>query len=281
MTGHNDGMSKRYPLRRWPACALALTGLVLTACTHIAPQTEAGRAKHTNPNILWHLVHDDCAPAARSHQYPPKPCVEVSAPPGHFDRGYAVLKDINGRYQYLVLPLIRITGIESPAILQPNAPNYLVDAWTARLYVEAALHKAVPRDELSLAVNSKYGRTQNQLHVHVDCIRVGVHDTLSKLLPDITGRWKPLSMRLRGHVYKAEWVNGASLTVNPFRALAQALPSGAEMGRYGLAVVGAYSPAGKPGFILLATRADVAAGNHGSAEELQDRSCAITQGVQR
>lgn len=84
-------------------------------------------------------------------------------------------------------------------------------------------------------------------------------------------------MRLRGHVYRAEWVGGASLTINPFRALADVLPPGTAMGRYGLAVVGAYSPIGKPGFILLATRADVAEGNYGSAEELQDHSCAIAK----
>lgn len=276
-TGHNDLVRRRYPLNRRLACALVLMGLALTAHAHVAPQADTGRAGHVNPNVLWHLVHDGCVPAARKHEYPPKPCVEVSAPTGHFERGYAVLKDIRGRYQYLVLPLVRITGIGSPAVLQPDAPNYLADAWIVRLYVEAALHKTVPRDELSLAVNSKYGRTQNELHVHVDCIRIDVHDILHKLLPDITGRWKPLSTRLRGHVYLAKWVGGESLAVNPFRALAEALPPGTEMGRYGLAVVGVYSAAGKPGFILLATSADVAEGNYGSAEELQDHSCAIAQ----
>lgn len=190
-TGHNDGMRGRYPLNRWLACVLALTGLALTAYAHVAPQADAGPVAHANPNVLWHLVHDGCAPAARKHEYPPKPCVEVSAPTGHFERGYAVLKDIRGRYQYLVMPLARITGIGSPAVLQSDAPNYLAGAWIARLYVEAALHKTVPRDELSLAVNSKYGRTQNQLHVHVDCIRIDVHDTLRRLLAGSRGGGNP------------------------------------------------------------------------------------------
>lgn len=109
----------------------------------------------------------------------------------------------------------------------------------------------------------------------MDCIRSGVHDTLHHLLPVITDQWKPLAAPLRGHHYMARWVDGASLSINPFRSLAAALPEGARMAQYGLAVVGANSSTGEPGFILLATRAAVGKGNHGSAEELQDRTCAI------
>ena len=214
-----------------------LAVLVLVTCT-IASQVRAKGPGHANPNILWQLVHDGCAPAARNHQYPPKPCVEVSAPSGRFERGYAVLKDIRGRSQYLVLPLTRITGIGSPSVRQADAPNYFADAWAARLYVDAALHNA---------------------------------------LPGITGHWKPLPTPLLGHAYMAKWVGGASLAINPFRSLASALPAGADKDAYGLAVAGAYSPGGKSGFILLATRADISKGNYGSSEELQDHACAIAR----
>lgn len=247
----------------------------MAICMQAGPHAQAGIPRHTNPNILWQLVHGGCVPAAWAGKYPPSPCVEVSSPPGHFDRGYAVLKDIRGRSQYLVLPVARITGIGSPAILKPGAPNYLADAWTARLYVDAALHRIMPRNTLIMAVNSKYGRTQNQLHIHVDCIRSDVLDALRKVLPNINGHWKPLPVPLRGHPYEAKWINGDALAINPFRSLASALPAGGDMARYGLAVTGAYSLAGKPGFILLATRADTVTGNYGSAEELQDHACAI------
>ncbi|MDN5873755.1 MAG: CDP-diacylglycerol diphosphatase [Sinobacteraceae bacterium] len=261
---------------RWPSvCCVLVLALALTACTHAVTPTHSELRPHSNPNLLWHLVHDGCVPAARLGRYPPKPCTEVSAPPGHSDRGYAVLKDIRGRYQYLVLPIARITGIESQALLQPDAPNYLADAWSARLYVEAALHKDLPRYMLSLAVNSKYGRSQNQLHIHVDCIRVDVHKTLRRLLPGISVQWKTLPEPLQGHVYLARWVAGATLSIKPFRSLAVALPDGAGMAEYGFAVVGALSTAGDPGFILLATRADIGTGNYASSEELQDHSCAI------
>jgi len=271
-------MRKRSSVNRSPGPgSLLCAGLVLalTACTLAAPPAAAGTRRHADPNVLWHLVHDGCVPAALKHDYPPKPCADVSTPAGHFDRGYAVLKDIRGRYQYLVLPVARISGIESPAMLAPDAPNYLADAWNARLYVDAALHRVMPRDALVLAVNSKYGRTQNELHIHVDCIRIDVHEALREQLPGVTEQWKRLPVPLHGHVYKARWVGGASLVINPFRSLADALPPDAGMGRYGLAVVGARSPTGKPGFVLLATRADISKGNYGSAEELQDHACTI------
>lgn len=263
-------------LRRSSAWVLAFAALALTACSQVGAEGSGGHGANGDSGVLWRLVRDGCVPAARRQAYPPKPCVEVSAPPGEFERGYAVLKDIRGRYQYLVLPVVRITGIESAAVVTPDAPNYFADAWVARLYVEAALHKTVPRDDLSLAVNSEYGRTQNQLHIHVDCVRPDVHDVLRKLLPTLTTRWTTLPVRLQGHVYRAEWVAGASLTINPFRALADGLPAGAPMGSYGLAVIGARSATGQPGFILLATRAGTTDNNDGSAEELQDHNCAVT-----
>lgn len=222
-------------------------------------------------NRLWMLVHDGCAPAAARGIYPPSPCAEVDA-----SHGYAVFKDRVGRYQYLLLPLARIRGIESPALLAPDAPNYFADAWVARLYVETALHAAQPRDVLSLAVNSAHGRSQDQLHIHIDCIRADVHAALQRLLPTITGHWHPLSRPLPPyqHVYQAMWVDGEALSINPFKALASTLPAGESMASHSLAVVGADSPEGKPGFILLSGHAGPLHEGGGSAEELQDIDCA-------
>ena len=71
--------------------------------------------------------------------------------------GYAVLKDISGATQYLLIPTTQISGIEDPALLAPLARNYFADAWQARGFVEKALGHAMPRDMLSLAINSESG----------------------------------------------------------------------------------------------------------------------------
>jgi CDP-diacylglycerol pyrophosphatase len=229
-----------------------------------------------NPDTLWRLIHDGCAVAAARNAEPPAPCAEVTG--AHDDkRGYVVFKDRNGSSQYLVLPLARITGIESPALLAPDAPNWFADAWTARLYVEAALHHRQPRDVLSLVVNSASGRTQNQLHIHVDCVRPAVHAALQRVLPSLDHRWRALDVPLlpNGHRYRAMWLAGETLTANPFKLLAAALPAGDRMARHSLAVVGAYGSNGAPGFILLSGSADPVRRDRGNAGELQDHTCAL------
>jgi CDP-diacylglycerol pyrophosphatase len=251
------------------ACAASSAWAAQPSATHLPPVSR---------NQLWHLVHDRCAPAARRGDYPPAPCAEVvdiTAP----KRGYVVLKDRVGRSQYLTIPLARVPGIESPALLAPDAPNYFADAWTARLYVEAALHRTLPRDALILAVNSAHGRTQDQLHIHVDCIRTDVHDVLAHELPSLTAQWRALERPLppKGHAYQARWIDGDTLTVNPFQLLHDVLPKDDRMARHSLVVVGARSPAGEPGFILLSGRADASTGDHGSGDELQDHDCAIVR----
>jgi len=248
---------------------MACLGALVAAHAKEPRATPAGSADR---DALWRKIHDACAAAAARGTYPPAPCAEVDANGTH-----AVLKDRVGRYQYLVLPLARVTGIESPALLAPGAPDYFAAAWTARLYLEAALHRRLPRDEVILAVNSAYGRSQDQLHIHVDCIRPDVHDALHRLLPTLAGPWRRLEEPLppHGHAYWARWVAGGTLPVDPFKSLAAALPAGDRMAQHSLAVVGARAADGRPGFILLSGRADPSGGDRGSSDELQDHTCAI------
>ncbi|KGI77487.1 hypothetical protein LF63_0109075 [Oleiagrimonas soli] len=250
--------------------------VLLAACSTPPERMAKAAAPRENPDILWHFVHDQCTPAASQGRYPPAPCVEVTSAQ-HPDRGYAVFKDRTGAHQYLVLPLARIPGIESPLLLRPDAPNYLADAWTARMYTEAALHRTVPREDIALVVNSAHGRSQNQLHIHVDCVKPTVRAALRQALPQLTTRWTTLPMRLpdaQGDRYIARWVGGAQLSINPFKSLAQFLRDPAQMQWHSLVVVGAQRADGQPGFVLLSTRAN-AEGSHGNSDDLHDRSCAV------
>lgn len=252
-------------------------GASIGACSilHAAePQTDD--AHDESRGKLWHLVHDICAPAAAKATYPPSPCAEVDAAE-RAAQGYAVLKDRSGRFQYLVMPLARITGIESPALLAADAPNYFADAWNARFYVEAARHLALPRDALVVIVNSTQGRSQDHLHLHVGCIRPDVRDALRRLLPTLDQQWRTVPQLLPsdGQEYQARWAAGESLLINPFKSLASALPTGDRMALHSLAITGARSADGRPGFILLSARAYAAKGNRGNSDELQDLACTI------
>jgi CDP-diacylglycerol pyrophosphatase len=211
-----------------------------------------------DPNALWHIVGEQCVPDQRQN-HSPKPCEEVD-----LAGGYAVLKDIVGDTQFLLIPTIRISGIESPEILAPDAPNYWEAAWRARRFVDARAHRELPRDDISLAINAEDRRSQNQLHIHVDCVRLDVQAALREHANTIgTGGWTRFPVQLAGHDYMAMLIDRPDLThANTFDLLADGIPGArAHMGSYTLVVVGQ-----SEGFILLAGR--------GWGEALQDHACA-------
>jgi CDP-diacylglycerol pyrophosphatase len=247
---------------RWIAVGL---GLLVGLLSHDAA------AQASNRNVLWQIVHDQCVPEEKQHG-DPKPCAEVD-----LASGFAVLKDIKGATQFLLIPTTPVGGIEDPSLLAPLARNYFADAWQARSFVEKALGHAMPRDTLSLAINSASGRTQNQFHIHIDCIRADVRDALLIERRNIGWRWTLLKTPLAGHRYRAMRVTGLILFGhNPFKLLAWGVPGArADMGQHTLVVVGMVFGGRVPGFIILDDRADLAHGNWGSGEELQDHDCAL------
>jgi CDP-diacylglycerol pyrophosphatase len=87
-----------------------------------------------------------------------------------------------------------------------------------------------------------------------------------------------LTRPLAGHYYRALRIMGPTLGGDdPFKLLAQGVPGArAAMGSYTLVVVG-MEFGGQPGFVVLEDQADVARGDVGSGEELQDHACALAK----
>lgn len=234
----------------------------------------AAPARAGDADALWHLLHERCVPDFLANANP-APCAEVDQPqaPGG---GWVVLKDRDGATQYLVMPTEKITGIEDPAILAPDAPNFFAAAWAARHYFLAKIGHDLSRDTISLAINSPYGRTQNQLHIHIDCVRPDVAAALAAHLAQFGDAWAPLP--LAGHGYRARRLDGPDLVANPFRLLAADPSVGAAgLGRHTLVLVAETFADGSDGFVLLDDQVDVPTGDRASGEELQDHSCAIAQ----
>jgi CDP-diacylglycerol pyrophosphatase len=256
----------RDPAMTAPAARRSLLLALLLAA--VAPASAA------DPSALWHIVHERCIPDEVRH-HDPAPCALVDLSSGEA-RGYVVLKDIRGRSQFLVLPTARLSGIEGPALLAPGAPPYLADAWAARRFVEAQLPVPLAREDLSLAVNSYYGRSQNQLHIHVDCVREDVRTALQRARDSIGETWHPFPTPLAGHTYLARRLLSPDLAgTNPFLLVAAAAPDARQnMASYTLFLTGAEF-AGKPGFILLVDRANLTRGDMASGELLQDHGCAL------
>jgi CDP-diacylglycerol pyrophosphatase len=222
-----------------------------------------------DPNALWDIVNRRCVADQRSAGEP-APCALVDLDGGEA-RGYAVLKDLVGATQFLLIPTARVAGIESPEVLAADAPNYFADAWRARSYAEQRAGRGLPRDWMSLAVNSSAARSQNQLHIHIDCVRADVREALAARAGDIGPTWAPLSVPLAGQWYRALALVGDELdAVNPFRLLADGLAAGESMGAQTLVVVGSTGADGRGGFVLLAGRSDAASPGSGHGEDLQD-----------
>ena len=263
-------MTANRAARRWSGWTLVIAFAVV-----FLGAAPTGRT--ADPDALWKIVHDQCVPDQQQNS-DPAPCALVDRHEGD-TKGYAVLKDIVGATQYLLIPTARVPGIESALLLAPDAPNYFADAWRERGFTERAEGYPLPRQAISLTINSAFGRSQNQLHIHIDCIRADIAAALQRQLGAIGDSWAPLPVPLAGHPYWAVRVPGDDLdNINPFALLVDGVPGAREvMGKQTLVVVGAEFADGRPGFIVLTDRANPATGDKASGEELQDHDCAIAQ----
>jgi CDP-diacylglycerol pyrophosphatase len=247
----------------WAVCSAVLIRVLLVATLLIGSSAAGIGWAGADPNVLWTIVHDQCSPHEEQDD-DPAPCALVDAADG-----YAVLKDLVGERQFLLIPTLQISGIESPILLDPEAKDYFADAWHARYLIEERAGRSLPPEWVSLAVNSMVARSQNQLHIHIDCLRADVHQSLVQHAASIGPAWAPFAVPLAGAPYSAIKISDLN-GINVFQLLADSLPGAREdMSRRTLVVVG--SPSGS-GFVVLAGQADAAEGDEGSGEDLQDHA---------
>jgi CDP-diacylglycerol pyrophosphatase len=254
-----DGRSR---LAYYAAALLALA----VAGTFVGTRMPRGSSR----DHLRFIVQQQCLPDWLEHRNP-APCRSVTLPgndPGA--PGYAVLPDRKGGAHFLLIPTRSIVGIESPEVRAAGAPNYFGAAWGARDALAAALGRPVPAQAVGMAVNQRRARSQDQLHIHLSCLRPSVYDALQASAARIGPDWSPLEVG--GRHYAAMRVMGTQLgAANPFALLAEHLPGAAEaMGDFTLLVAGVQFSDG-PGFALLAGRAVP------GAELLLDSSCAVAR----
>ena len=131
--------------RRRPWRLSALLSLIVAAGLIGVLACTPRAANSADPNALWHIVHDLCVPDMKASGLP-APCTAVD-----MNGRYAVLKDIRGTTQLLLIPTDRVSGIESPKLLETGAPNYWQDAWSAKPLFEKRAGQQVPREDLGLA----------------------------------------------------------------------------------------------------------------------------------
>ncbi|CAN7603499.1 CDP-diacylglycerol diphosphatase [Trinickia sp. LjRoot230] len=242
-------------------CILLALAASITGCTTLAA---------ADPNALWQIAHFDCVPAARTSS---RTGVCASVDLAHH---YVVLKDRGGIAQHLLIPTDRISGVESPALLAPDAENYWADAWHARSFVQSTLKAAgrntLSDDQLGLEINSAYRRSQEQLHIHIDCMRATAIDALAHHRHDVPNRWT--SDTIDGKRYQIMRVRGPSFEVNPFDIVARESHAPDSMAMQTILVTGAGPSATDDGWLIVNSAVD-AEGGTGSAEVLLDHQCEV------
>jgi CDP-diacylglycerol pyrophosphatase len=236
------------------ACALAAAFLATSACG-------------ANPDALRQIVEEQCL-VHFTERRDPSPCLQIElGDPPRPESGYALLADRKGGAHFLLIPTRPISGIESADLALPGAPNYLSAAWRARDRLEAVVGHAIPRNAIGLAVNPLHARSQNQLHIHIECLRADVEESLARQQGGRAANvWWPL--HLGSYTLEAMGIGGEDLDgQNPFKLLNQRiLEEHGTLGQYTLVLAGAESASG-PGFVLL-TSPTVA------GELLLDSTCA-------
>jgi len=241
-----------------------LTLLALSLAIVIAVLSAAAFYYYRNGEVLWQIVSEKCVPGMRQYG-DPTPCQNVN-----LRQGYVVFKDIKGPLHYLLLPTAKITGMESPALLDPATPNLFFAAWQWRTLL-IAQDKPINDRAFALAINAQYGRSQNQLHIHISCLRPEVRQQLDTEAAELNEAWQ--SLTLHGHRYLVRALSAAQVAQSSaFIRLATEVPGARNnMGQYGLAL--AALPDGR--LALMALRRNWLMLNGGSAGELQDYTCQL------
>jgi CDP-diacylglycerol pyrophosphatase len=185
---------------------------------------------------------------------------------------YVIVKDNDPKKPdaYLIIPTITVTGVEDSQIF--NLP--VLDFWEDGFF-RSAKYPGQPAARTALAINSVHGRDQNQLHIHISCVRPDVSKLLVNVKQMSSDPAKPTTLNLPPHNNPYEAVKVAGLTgkSSPFEII-QAFPGVKNhMADQSIAVVGS-SKAGE--YYVLDTYAHGT--NPGMAEELLDQTCKMPGG---
>ena len=227
-----------------------------------------------NRMILW-LVVQTCSANGRLFDVP-FPCLEIDKMTADDLAGYAVLRAPFEATHIVVTPTVPISGIESPTLTASNAPNYIKHAWNMGHYVEEGLGRHLAWDEIGLAVNSRRGRSQDQLHIHVDCVDASVRKILRDSEEFVPGKWVHMKQQIQNIRYWALLLKAEDLdATNMFQLAATDLrirPK--DQSNLSLALLGTITSGDQRSFLLLADIDQRYRHRPAHTEYLLDHSCA-------
>ena len=250
-------------MRKYWLLAIAAGATLATAC--------AAFAIGLDRLALWQVVQACVADYQLTGA--PFPCLEVDISGGE-DRGNVVLRAPVLR-DLILAPTRQIIGVEDPSLQSPEAPNYFDAAWRARSYLKGADGHEPERDEIALVANSAFVRVQDQLHIHVGCLKFAARRALAESAPTVpVGKWVRLGAVVPHSAFWATRVEGTDLSrVEPFRLAADALADKVSNRRELTVAAAGARVDDKDGFLILASYASAKGAWPVGAEDLMDRRC--------
>ncbi len=235
---------------------------LLLLCAGLAGAREAAAFDVADRTALWRVVNDLCRPMQQAFSLP-LPCLKVD-----MAGGYAVIRAPGDKTRILIVPTAKIEGIESPAVLRDAMTNLWSEGWSERNRVVASASRPLGWNDIGMAVNSRRGRSQDQLHIHVDCVDPRLKLALASRAGRLSSKWSNLEPGPWAGRYRVKEIDAAGVDRNIFKLVADEIPGAkSRMARQSIAVVGFIGPNGDRGFAVLASS------DGGHAEELLDHDC--------
>jgi CDP-diacylglycerol pyrophosphatase len=257
-----------------------LVRTAVVACAAIGfPFAQAAAGAEVGRDALWLVIRTCVANHALTGAA--FPCLTVNVSSGE-QRGYVILRAPFGTPDLILAPTRKTVGVEDPSLQSLGAANYFEDAWNARAFLWNGGKRPLAPDNVALAVNSRFSRSQDQLHIHIGCLAPDVKQALQTLAPKLPeDRWVRigsamslgktlLGLGLWGRRVEKETLAG----VNPFRLAAEVRSNETESrSQLMIVVAGVQLAKARGGFVLLASYDNP---SHAfSAETFLDPSCSL------
>jgi CDP-diacylglycerol pyrophosphatase len=261
---------------RRPWLRRGMAGAALIALSTLALTAQCRQDDLWFPGItrdsLWNHVQERCLDKAREQH---ADCAVVDR-----ERGLVLYKDAVGPSHYLVIPDHKVTGVDDPALWDGKAQNQWAFGWEVRDIVSKAIGRRVPDTLVGLAVNSRASRSQDQLHIHLDCISEAARTFIADNAGKASEGWA--DFRFQGKPVRAVLIPSPDNTMrfNAFDTVRKSLAEPARIADRGMFVTYVTRPDGASGFMVVDEPVDAASGSTGHASDFLDRACRLGRASQ-
>lgn len=218
--------------------------LLLIGLAFVVTRIPAAQTAQINRDLLWATVK--LCVAAKRTVGAALPCETVDL--GTAGRPGVALLHVPGQKTHFVLsPVDDIAGLEAPRLLGPDGAVIFRAAWSARQRVVDSSDHPIVLSDVGLAINSAMARSQDHLHVHLDCIGSKIRSALRRTPVEADWTWLPESIGGRRYLARRVRPDGMA-ALNPFGLLSGYLPDPRLIMQSSLAAV----PAEGGGLYLIA-----------------------------